>query len=136
MFILLKMPTITFLKCSKYTTFRDVLCQTIQNIIDYDHNFDLDLLVILYGSPDHGFTTNTQIFEAVHTHTHTHIYIYCSYKTLYLNTVMHVTLSIFPHRYYIEFSPSLFLFLSYEIYIISIILILCVFTFTLLLGEG
>ena len=67
-FILLKMPTITFLKCSKYTTFRDVLCQTIQNIIDYDHIFDLDLLVILYGSPDHGFTTNTQIFEAVHTY--------------------------------------------------------------------
>ena len=66
-----------FFKCSKYTTFRDVLCQTIQNIIDYDHNFDLDLL--LYGSPDHGFTTNTQIFEAVHTH----IYILQLQNALY-----------------------------------------------------
>ena len=64
-FILLKMPTITFLNV-KYTTFRDILCQTIQNIIDYEHIFDLNLL--LYGSPDHGFTTNTQIFEAVHTY--------------------------------------------------------------------
>ena len=53
-----------FFTCPKYTNFRDVLCQTIQNIFDCDHIFDLDLL--LYGSPDHGLNINTQIFEAVH----------------------------------------------------------------------
>ena len=53
-----------FFTCSKYTNFRDVFCQTIQNIFDCDHIFDLDLL--LYGSPDHGLNINTQIFEAVH----------------------------------------------------------------------
>ena len=40
-----------FFTCPKYTNVRDVLCQTIQNILDCDHIFDLDLL--LYGSPDH-----------------------------------------------------------------------------------
>ena len=59
-----------FFTCSKYTNFRDVLCQTIQNIFDCDHIFDLALL--LYGSPDHGLHFNTQK------------YIYRSYKTLYL----------------------------------------------------
>ena len=51
--------------CSKNTNIRDVLCQTIQNIIDCDQVFDLDLL--LYGGPDHGLNTctNTQIFEAL-----------------------------------------------------------------------
>ena len=48
-----------FFKCSKYTTFRDVLCQTIQKI-----RSNLDLL--MYDSPDHGLNTNAQIFEAVH----------------------------------------------------------------------
>ena len=42
-----------------------ILCQTIQNMFYCDNIFDLDLL--LYGSPDPGFNTNTQIFEAVHT---------------------------------------------------------------------
>ena len=57
-----------FFTCSKdFTTgLRDVLCQTIQNIFDCDHIFDLDLL--LYGSPNHGLNTNTQIFEAVQTY--------------------------------------------------------------------
>ena len=55
-----------FFTCSKYTIFRGVLCQTIQNIIDCNHIFDLDLS--LYGSPHYGFITNTQIFEAVHTY--------------------------------------------------------------------
>ena len=59
-----------FFTCPKYTKFRDVLCQTIQNIFECDHIFDLDLL--LYGSPDHGLHFNTQT------------YIYRSYKTLYL----------------------------------------------------
>ena len=52
--------------CPKNTNFKDVLCQTIKNIFDCDHVFELDLL--LYGSPDHGLNFNTQIFEAVHTY--------------------------------------------------------------------
>ena len=46
------------------TCINSLTCQTIQNIFDCDHIFDLDLL--LYGSPDHGLNINTQIFEAVH----------------------------------------------------------------------
>ena len=78
--------------CSKYTILRDVLCQAIQNIIDCDNIFDLDLLP--YGSPDHGLNIYSNIWNSTY-----HIYI--SYKTLYLNTVMFLTLLIFPHRYYI-----------------------------------
>ena len=55
-----------FFTCPKYTIFRDVLCQTIQNIFDGDHSYDLDLL--LYGSPKHGLNFNTQILEAVLTY--------------------------------------------------------------------
>ena len=55
-----------FFTCPKYTNFRDVLCQTIQNNFDCDHIFHLDLL--FYGSPDHGLNFNTQIFEAVLTY--------------------------------------------------------------------
>ena len=49
--ILLKVLVIAFY-LFKHTTFRDVLCQTIQNIIDCDQISDFDLL--LYGacSPD------------------------------------------------------------------------------------
>ena len=57
-----------FFTCSKYTTCRGELCQTIQNIFYCDHiyYFTEPLYLLLYGGPDHGLNTNTQIFEGVH----------------------------------------------------------------------
>ena len=63
------------------------------NIFDCDHIFDLP--VLLNGIPDHGLNTNTQIFKAVH--------LYIAARK-HCQVYSHGTLSIFPHRFFIEFS--------------------------------
>ena len=44
-----------FFTTSKYTTFRNEHCQTLQNAFDCGHIFDIDLL--FYVSPNHGLNT-------------------------------------------------------------------------------
>ena len=59
-------------------------------------------------------------------------YIYRSYKTLYLNTVMYVTLPIIPHRYQAVIfflSISVFLYFLYEIYTVYIHVVCITLTF-------